>query len=107
MKIDASAFWVNVAVLAVGTVSIRGSIISISSRLKISERMKELFSFIPAAILPALLTPMIFFHSGSVTWLGGKERLAVALVTAGVTAYTRSTLWTMLFGMAALACLTI
>ncbi len=100
--IPASYFWQNILLLALGTFCIRFSLISLSGRVKISERTKELFSYIPAAILPALVAPMVFFHQGSATWLLGKERALVLMLTIAVCAFTRSTLATILFGLVAL-----
>ncbi|MGZ5278497.1 MAG: AzlD domain-containing protein, partial [Pseudobdellovibrionaceae bacterium] len=73
--IEASYFWMNVAFLALGTIGIRVSLIAASAKIKISDRTKEIFSYIPAAILPAFIAPAVFFHEGHVTWLAGKERL--------------------------------
>lgn len=95
-------FWFNVICLAIGTIAIRGSIIAISKRVKITERMKELFSFIPAAILPAILTPAVWFHQGQGVLLQGKERLVIAIFAAGVAFATRSTLATIAFGLVTL-----
>jgi branched-subunit amino acid transport protein len=92
-------FWANILMLGLGTFAIRYSLVSVSGRLQISARARELFSYIPAAVLPALITPMVFFHQGSVAWLAGKERVAVLLLTAAVCAFSRSTLITILFGL--------
>ena len=92
-------YWINVFLLAVGTLAIRGSIIAISAKFKISERLKELFTFIPAAILPAFVAPAVFFHEGSVSWLMGKERVVVLVLATILCAITRSTLATISFGL--------
>jgi branched-subunit amino acid transport protein len=94
--------WSNILLLGIGTFFIRFSIIAISARVKISERIKELFSFIPAAILPAFVAPMVFFHQGTVDWLLGKERLFILCLAAVLCYFTRSTLLTIAFGLAAL-----
>lgn len=91
--------------LAIGTLTIRGSIIAISSKVKISDRLKEIFSYIPAAILPAFVAPVVF-HQGKVAWLGGKERFAILLLSALVCYFSKSTLVTICFGLGALYCLT-
>jgi branched-subunit amino acid transport protein len=102
MTIEASYFWPIVFFLAAGTLAIRGSIIAISSKVKISNRVKELFSYIPAAILPAFIAPSVFFHQGSVEWLEGKERLMVLVLSTLVCLMTKSTLATITFGLVAL-----
>ena len=95
-------YWLNVALLAIGTIAIRGSIIALSARTKISDRLKELFTFIPAAILPAFIAPAVFFHQGQVTWVMGKERVVVLVLASILCWFTRSTLATVGFGLAAL-----
>lgn len=95
-------FWINIFLLAAGTFSIRMSIIALSSKLQISQRTRELFTYIPAAILPAFVAPAIFFHEGHVGFLFGKERLAILVMATAVCAFTRSTLITIVFGLIAL-----
>jgi branched-subunit amino acid transport protein len=102
--IEQSYFWTVVAFLAVGTLAIRGSIIAVSSlgKFEISDRMRELFTFIPAAIIPAIVAPMVFFHSGKVEWLGNRERLWVLIMATVVCYFTRHIVITVVFGLLAL-----
>ncbi|MBY0385206.1 AzlD domain-containing protein [bacterium] len=100
--IETSSFWIVVVGLMLGTFSIRYSLIAISSRVKISERIKELFSFIPAAILPAFITPSAFFHNGQAVWLLGRERLFILILATFVCLWARSTLLTICFGLVGL-----
>lgn len=95
-------FWLNIFLLAVGTFAIRFSIIAISSRLTISQRLREIFSYIPAAILPAFIAPAVFFHRGQVDFLNGKERFFILVAATVISFYTRSTLLTIGFGLGAL-----
>lgn len=95
-------YWLNVILLALGTIAIRGSIIALSARTRISDRMKEMFTFIPAAILPAFIAPAVFFHKGEVAMVLGKERVLILLLASVVCWFTRSTLATVGFGLAAL-----
>lgn len=99
-------FWMNVVLLAIGTLMIRSSIILASARIKISPRIKELFSFIPTAILPALAAPMVFYHEGAVDWLQGKERLVILFLATGVAVFTKKMIFTLVFGLLALYFLT-
>lgn len=103
--IDSGYFWTIVFFLAIGTLAIRGSIIAMSSRIRISDQVRNIFSYIPAAILPAFIAPSVFFHQGQVGWAYGKERLVVLLLSAGVCLYTRSTFLTITFGLIALYCI--
>lgn len=104
--IEKNYFWSCILFLAIGTFAIRFSIISISSKIKISDRMKSIFSYIPVSILPALIAPMVFFHKGQVSWLVGKERFFVLLVATIVCFLTRSMIATIAFGLTFLYLLT-
>ncbi len=91
--------------LALGTFLIRASVIYLSGRINLSNRIKELFSFIPAAILPALVAPMVFYFKGTSDFFFLKERV-LALVLATVIAYkTKNILITIATGLCILYCL--
>jgi branched-subunit amino acid transport protein len=100
--IEPGYFWNNIFILALGTIAIRGSIIALSTKIKISERWKEVFSFIPASILPAFVAPAVFFHKGQVDWIFGKERFLALMLATVVCYFSKSTLTTIGFGLAAL-----
>jgi branched-subunit amino acid transport protein len=100
--IESNYFWLNIFFLSLGTLVIRYSFIAFSSRMVISDRTKEIFSFIPSAVLPALIAPIVFLHKGQVEMLLGKERFVVLLLATVVCYLTRSTLATVAFGLGAL-----
>ena len=104
--IEPNYFWLNIFAIAAGTIMIRGSLIALSNKIRISDRTKEIFSFIPAAILPAFIAPAVYFHVGTVDWLQYKERLFVLILATGVCYLVRNTLVTIVFGLAALYLLT-
>ena len=100
--IEPKYFWLTVALLSVGTFSIRYSIIAIAGKVTISDRVKQLFSYIPAAILPAFVAPAAFYHQGHVEWAQGKERLMILALAVVVCYIWRSTLLTIVVGLVAL-----
>ncbi len=104
--INQNYFFINVAFLTAGTILIRGSFIFLSGKMTISPKVKQLFTYIPAAIIPALVIPTTFFHSGNIDFLYGKERLLILLSAVTVSFFIRSTLFTISFGLAALYLLT-
>lgn len=97
--IDSTYFITNVILLMLGTIAIRGSFIAISGKMKISHKVKDLFTYIPAAILPALILPGTFYHQGAVEWLNGKERFVVMLVCLVVCSFIRHTLFCICLGL--------
>ncbi len=97
--IEPNYFLINVALLTVGTILIRGFFIALSGKMNISPKVKELFTFIPAAILPALVVPATFFYQGQVAWIGGKERFLILLASSIACYFVRNTLFVISFGL--------
>ena len=104
--INETVFWNNILLLGIGTFGIRSFFIFFSHRIKISARQKEILSFIPAAVLPALMTPMVFYHQGDVSWLADKERLVIFLLALVVAYKFKNMLVTIAFGLTLLFLLT-
>lgn len=97
--IQADYFWKTIILLSIGTIAIRFSIIAVSGKITISERLKEIFSFIPAAVIPAIIAPMVFFHEGSVEVILGKERLIVLIIATIICYRSKSMLATVSSGL--------
>lgn len=104
--INENYFLLNVALLALGTLSIRGFFIALSGKMKITPKIRELFTFIPSAIFPALIMPATYFHQGSVEMLEGKERFFILLVSGLACYFIRNTLFVVSFGLTLLFCVT-
>lgn len=100
--IEQNYFLTNTMLMIIGTVCIRGSFIAFASRLKITPLTRELFTFIPAAILPALFIPATFFHQGQMDLIAGKERFIVLLICLGATYFIRNTLFCVGLGLSLL-----
>ena len=97
--INEQYFIFNVIALTLGTIIIRGSFIALSGKFEVSQKIKDLFSYIPAAILPALIIPASFYHQGHVNWLFNKERFFVMLIAIVVSYFVRNTLFIISFGL--------
>lgn len=92
-------FALSVLLLALGTFTIRSFFIVLSNRIRISDDVKKLFSYIPAAILPAMIIPQNFFHQGAVDVMGGKERIVILILSGLLFLYARNTLLMITFGL--------
>lgn len=94
--------WQTIIPLGIFTFIIRSSFVFLSNKIKISKRAEELFTFIPAAILPALFAPMVFHYNGDISYLLFKERV-IALLVGGVIAFkTRNIFYSILAGLVSL-----
>jgi branched-subunit amino acid transport protein len=100
--INSTLFWVAITILAIGTYIIRYSFLAFANKLSLSERHRELLTYVPACLLPALVASMVYSHEGSVTWLYGKERIAILAFSIPVFIYSRNIVITLLFGLGAL-----
>lgn len=97
--IDSNYFLLNVCLLTIGTILIRGSFIAMSGKMKNIEKLRELFSYIPAAIFPAIIVPAAFFHQGKVEWLLHKERFLILMLSFVASYFVRNTLFIISFGL--------
>lgn len=91
--------WTCIIGLSLGTFLIRVSFFYLYSYLNISKKTEKIMSYIPAAILPALFIPAVFFHKGHIDIIGGYERLLVLLIAALVCYKTKNMFITILFGL--------
>ena len=92
--------------LGLGTFLLRFSVVAFSSKLVITPRIREIFTFIPVAVLPALIAPMVFYHKGQVEILLGKERFFVLVFASLVCYLTKSMLLTIISGLVGLLLIT-
>ncbi len=97
--IDSNYFILNVILLTIGTILIRISFIAFSGKMKISAKIKDLFTYIPAAILPGLFIPATYYYQGSVGWLNNHERFFIILASLFVTYFIRNTLFCIVLGL--------
>lgn len=97
--INNNYFILCVAGLAFGTIAIRGSFIALSGKMKISNNLRELFTYIPAAILPGLIIPATYFHQGKIESLLGKERFLILVMSVCFAYFIRNTLAIICFGL--------
>lgn len=97
--IQVDYFWTNILALGVVTFVIRASFIALSSRIEINDRLREIFSFIPASVLPAFIAPAVYFHQGHIQLFEGKERLVVITLSGIICFMFRNTFVTITFGI--------
>lgn len=98
-------FWSTIIPLSLGTICIRLSFIFLT-KLKISKELEKLFSYIPAAVLPALFTPMVFFYKSNpevaLDFTFDYHRPLAFIVGIVICLYTKNILLTILAGLASL-----
>jgi branched-subunit amino acid transport protein len=92
--------WTVIIVVGALNYLSRLSFIALSAKATIPPLLARALRFVPAAMLTALIVPMVVDAPTSAAW--SDPRTAAALIAAAVAFATRSTLRTLVAGMAAL-----
>jgi branched-subunit amino acid transport protein len=84
------------------TFLIRFSFIYLFGRFDVPDTVRRALHYVPPAVLSAIVFPELFLKEGMLDISPGNERLLAGLVAIAVAWVTKSTLVTILAGMAAL-----
>ncbi len=84
------------------TFGMRFSFIYLLGRFEVPETMRRALHYVPPAVLSAIIFPELFLREGHLDLSLGNSRLLAGLVAIAVAAWTKNSLLTILFGMAAL-----
>ncbi len=100
--------WLVVVAAAVGTYLLRVSFVGLFGRLDdVPPRAKRVLSFVPPAVLAALVLPELVLSDGALAVSLGNDRLLAGVVAAVVAWRTEDMLATVGVGMAALYALSL
>jgi branched-subunit amino acid transport protein len=94
--------WLILIAGGVITYGIRLSFILLLGRVDIPEWLRRSLRFVPPAVLSAIIVPELVFHAGKVDLSLNNFRLLAGIFAILVAWRTRSTLLTIILGMAAL-----
>ncbi len=96
-------FWIITLVVGLGNFALRAIFVYAMERIPITGTLRTILSYIPAAVLAALVAPAIILHQGNLTlpldWLSGNERTIAALAALLVSFWKRNMLLTIVTGM--------
>ncbi len=92
--------WAVIAAVAVATQATRLSFLAWGAHIDLPPLFRRALAYLPAAILGAIIAPLVFTASGpaGMPW-PDTARLVAALAAFAVALVTRSTLLTVLLGM--------
>ena len=96
------ALWLTMAGAGAVTFALRLSFIALLGRIEIPLVFGRALRFVPAAVLTAVVIPLLFYENGALEASLGNERLLAGLVAALIAWRTRSVLFTLAGGMATL-----
>jgi branched chain amino acid efflux pump len=96
------ALWLTIFGAGAVTFALRLSFIALLGRIQSPLALGRALRFVPAAVLTALVIPLLFYENGALEVSLGNERLLAGLVAALIAWRTRSVLFTLGGGMATL-----
>ena len=94
--------WLTIVGAGAVTFALRFSFIALLGRTEMPLFLGRVLRFVPAAVLTAVVIPLLFYENGSLEASLGNERLLAGLVAALIAWRTRSVLFTLGGGMATL-----
>ncbi len=97
-----TALWLAIVGAGAVTFALRLSFIALLGRIGIPRFLGRVLRLVPAAVLTAVVIPLLFYENGALEASLGNERLLAGLVAALIAWRTRSVLFTLAGGMAAL-----
>lgn len=99
---SATAIWLIIAGIGLGTYLLRLSFIALWQRLYVPHLVNRALEYVPSAALAALVLPALLRPEGFIDPTIGNLRLVAGVVAAVVAWYSRSVLLTLATGMGAL-----
>ena len=96
------ALWLAIVGAGAVTFTLRLSFIALLGRVETPLFLGRALRFVPAAVLTAVVIPLLFYVNGALDVSLSNERLIAGLVAALISWRTRSVLFTLGGGMAAL-----
>jgi len=94
--------WLVLIIGGLITFGMRLSLIYLSGRFEIPETMRRALHYVPPAVLSAFIVPSLLMPSGRIDISFDNIRLLAGLIAIVAAWFSRSTLVTILVGMAAL-----
>ena len=96
------ALWLTIAGAGAVTFGLRLSFIALLGRVEIPPFLSKALRFVPAAVLTAVVIPLLLYVDGAPEVSLGNERLLAGLVAAFIAWRSRNVLFTLVGGMVTL-----
>ncbi len=96
------SIWITLAGMGLVTFGVRVVPFLAIERLRLSPRVVQALTFVPVAVLSAILAQEVFAPSGDIQLGGGNQRIIAAFIAAAVAWRTKSVLLTVGAGMSTL-----
>jgi branched-subunit amino acid transport protein len=97
-----TTLWLTILGAGVVTFALRLSFIALLGRVEVPPFLERALRFVPAAVLTAVVIPLLLYENCAPTFSLGNERLLAGLVAALICWRTRNIPLTLIGGMATL-----
>ena len=94
--------WITIIGMGLITYALRLAPILLLERVGMNDSLRQALRFVPAAVLSAIIFPELLQPGGTLDISLGNERLLAGGIAAAVAYLSKSVLWTIVAGMAAL-----
>jgi len=95
-------FWLAILGAGAVTFALRLSLIALLGRVEVPPLLERALRYVPAAVLTAVVIPLLVYQDGALEISLGNERLIAGLLAAVIAWRTRNVLLVLGGGMAAL-----
>ena len=92
--------WALIIYCGIITYLTRFSMIALLKKEMFNDRIREVLSYVPSAIFPAIIFPAIFLDSSGLIQLEENPKILAAIIAMLVGIFSRSILATIFFGLA-------
>ncbi|WP_028620270.1 AzlD domain-containing protein [Pseudomonas sp. Ant30-3] len=96
------ALWGMFLAVGIGTFVMRLSFVELYGRWRMPESLSRALVYVPASVLAALVLPAVVYPGGQSGFVFDNPQIPAAIIAAWVAWKTRSTVLTLVAGMAAL-----
>jgi branched-subunit amino acid transport protein len=97
-----TTLWLTILGAGVVTFALRLSLIALLGRIEVPPFLEHALKYVPAAVLTAVVIPLLIYQDGALDVSLGNERLLAGLLAALIAWRTRNVLLTLGGGMAML-----
>ena len=91
--------WALIIYCGLITYLTRISMIALIKKEMFNDRIREILSFVPSAIFPAIIFPAIFINDAGLIEIGGNLKIIAAIIAMIIGIITRSILATIFSGL--------
>ena len=93
--------WTLIICCGLITYLTRFSMIALIKKEMFNDRIREVLSYVPSAIFPAIIFPAIFLDNSGSFLIENNPKIIAAIIATAVGIFSRSIIATIFFGLAA------